>query len=236
MSFLGGLFGGGSSAPKINYQPSGISSHTGFSVSPSGNVSESPTLSSNIGSLQSTFGAASNAFGALGATVKPGFSQFRQAGLADISNTFMGRRSNLQDTLAQRRVLGSSFGNSQFNQLAADQASTQANFEADSYLKELAASTELTQQQYNAATQQFAVAINQSNIEANVAAGLVASNNQAAAKVATAQAELDAQAQQGAGALAGLGLGLGAKWASTGFAGPGGASLGSLLSGAAALA
>src|SRR6185437_6647019 len=97
--------------------------------------------------------------------VQPGFSQFRQAGLRDISNTFAANRSNLRDTLAQRRILGSSFANSQFSQQAADEAQTKADFEAKSYLAELEASNKLTQEQFDAATKSFSTAIDQSNIE-----------------------------------------------------------------------
>lgn len=208
MSFLSNLFGG-NSAPQIQYTPSGITNPSGFSVSSGGGVSESPTLSSNIGGLQSTFGQAAGAFGNLAKTVQPGFSQFRNAGLRDITNQFRSARSNLQDTLAQRRVLGSSFANSQFSQQAADEAQTKANFEAQSYIQELQSSYQLTQAQYSAAAQSFSTAIDQSNIESSTAANLVANNNRISANVATAQADLDARAAAGAGSFLGTVLGLG---------------------------
>lgn len=211
MSFLKSIFGGGSSAPQINYNPSGIVNPTGFSVSPGGAVSDSSALSSNIGSLQSTFGAQAGALGGLAATVGPGFSQGRQAGLADIANTFMAQRSNLKDSLAQRRILGSSFANSQFSQLAATQAQTQADFEAKSYLDELQAQYQLIQAQYTAQTNQYSTAINQSNIESQTAASLTASNNNIAAQIATANANLQAQAQAGAGSFLGTLIGTGAS-------------------------
>jgi len=207
MSFL---FGGGGT-PQANFTPSGISNPTGFSVSGGGKVSDSSTLSSNIGNLQSTFGAASSAFGALGRTVAPGFSAFRQAGLRDITNTFRANRSNLQDTLAQRRILGSSFANSQFSQQAADEADAKAKFEATSYLQELEAYNKLTQEQFDAATKSFSVAIDQSNIESSTAASLTASNNQIAGQIAVANAKLQADAQAGAGSFMGTLLGVGTK-------------------------
>lgn len=197
MSFLSG------SAPQIQYNPRGISSSTGFSVNPQGNITDSPALSANIGSLQQTFGQAAGAFGALGRTVAPGFSQFRRAGLADITNTFGANRSNLQDTLAQRRILGSSFANSAFSQNAADEAQAKANFEAQSYLQELNASNQLTQEQFSASAQQFSSFINQSNIEASTGAQIISGINSAMANVATAQAELDAKNAAGAGSFFG---------------------------------
>lgn len=208
MSFLSNLFGG-NSAPQINYSPSGITNPTGFNVSSGGAVSNSPTLNANIGGLQSTFGQAANAFQGLGATVQPGFSQFRQAGLRDITNQFRSSRSNLQDTLAQRRVLGSSFANASLSQNAADEAQAKANFEANSYLQEFQSYNQVLQEQFTAQTQQYSSAINQSNIEAGTAASLTASNNATAAAIAQANAQLQAQAQAGAGSFLGTLLGVG---------------------------
>lgn len=213
MSFLTRAFSGG--APQINYTPGGFTNPTGFSATPTNAagtlVSESPTLSSNIGSLQSTFQSAAGAFQNLASTVAPGFSQFRTAGLRDIANTFMQQRSNLKESLAQRRVLGSSFANSQFNQLAADQAQTEADFEARSYLQELDASNTLIQEQYSTQAQSFSTAINQSNIETQVAANLTAQNNQIGAQIASANAELSAGTIAGNAQLVGTLIGGGAR-------------------------
>ncbi len=209
MSFLKSIFGGGDT-PQVQFTPSGFSNPTGFGFG-GGSVSESPTLAGNIGNLQSTFGQAASAFGALGKTVQPGFSQGRMAGLRQISNTFAQNKSNLQDTLAQRRILGSSFANSQFSQQAADEAQTKADFEASSYLQELQASQQLVQQQYNEQTQAFSTAITQSNIESGIAAQLTSSNNQIGAQIASANAQLQAQSQAGAGSFLGTIIGAGAR-------------------------
>lgn len=226
MSFLSNLFGG-NSAPQINYTPSGITNPTGFSIA-GGNVSQSPTLQSNISGLQSTFGQQANALGGLAATVQPGFSQITKAGLQQIGNTFKSNLSNLKDTLAQRRVLGSSFANSQISEAYANEAEQKANFTAQSYLESLQASYQLIQAQYTAQTQGYTAAINQSNIEAATAAQLTAANNTTAAQIATANAQLQAQAQAGAGSFLGtlLGLGTGTNNSTLG---------GSLLSGAGSL-
>src|SRR5262249_4614358 len=162
---MSGMFGGGT--PQVTFTPKGFSNPTGFNVSGGGTVSESPTLTSNIAGLQSTFGSEANAFGDLLKTVKPGFSDFRRAGLRDITNTFRQNFSNLKDTLAQRRVLGSSFANSAFSQAYADEAQAKANFEAQSYLQEEQATAQLIQAQYTAATNSFQSVINQSNIESS---------------------------------------------------------------------
>lgn len=206
---MSSLFGGGGSSPQVNFQPKGFFNQYGFNVSPSGVVGQSPSLTSNISGLQSTFGNQATAFGNLASTVQPGFSQFRQAGLSDIANQFMAQRSNLKDTLAQRRVLGSSFANSQFSQLAATEAQNKADFEASSYIEELNAQYQLIQSQYAAQAQSYSTAISQSNIESATAASLTATNNQIGAQVAEANARLTAQAQAGAGSFLGTLLGVG---------------------------
>lgn len=230
---MSSLFGGGST-PQVSFTPSGFVNHTGFSVSGQGGVTESPTLQSNIGGLQQTFQNASSAFGALGATVKPGFSQFRLAGLTDIANQFMKQRSNLQDTLAQRRILGSSFANAQFSDLAATEAQTKADFEANSYLQELQASMQTTQAQFTAQAQSYSSAIAQTNIESATAASLTASNNQIGAQIASANAQLQASAQAGAGSFIGSLIGAGASLGGSYMTSTGLGSLASALGGSAA--
>jgi hypothetical protein len=225
---MSSLFGG--STPQISYTPKGFSNPLGYGVSGGGKVSESPGLAANIGGLQSTFGQAAGAFGALGQTVAPGFSQFRQAGLGDITSTFQAARSNLSDNLAQRRILGSSFANSAFSQSAADEAQTKANFEAQSYLQELSASQQLIQQQFNAQAASFSTAIQQSNIESASAASLTATNNQIGAAIATANAQLIAKSQEGAGSFFGMLGGSLFKGAGTNALG----SLGSMFGGTTA--
>ena len=207
-------------APQVNYKPIGLSNPTGYSVDTSGNVSQSPVLASNVGGLQSTFQGGANAFGQLVSTVQPGFSQFRKAGLADITNTFRSNLSNLKQNIAQRGVAGSSFANSSISQAYADEAQAKANFEAQSYLQELGASAQLIQQQYTYATNSFQSAINQSNIESSTAANLTATFNQLNAQAAqtnaqlqlqaaTTNANLQAQSQAGTGKLIGTAAAIG---------------------------
>lgn len=186
------------SAPTINYQPQGFST-PGISYAGGGTLSESPTLSGNVGSLQSTFGQQAGALARLNATVTPGFSQLRRAGLSQINTQQKATMSNLAENLSQRRILGSSFANASQSQTAAEFAQQKANFSAQSYLQELQASNQLTQEQYQASTQQYSTFINQSNIEAGIAANLTSQANSALASVATAQANLDAQNSAGIG-------------------------------------
>jgi len=221
------------------FQPAGFTS-SGFTGSYAGgsyNVAPTAGLSSTVGQLQSTFGQAATAFKGLGATVAPGFSTFRKAGLADLTTQQQASRSNLQDTLAQRRILGSSFANAQQSQQDAEFAAKRDQFIAQSYLAELEASNKLIQEQFQAKTQQFAVGINEMNLEAGIAADLSAKATSSMASIAQAQAELDAKAQAGVGSffgtLASGGLGAFGKYAGSSsgssaltslFGGAGGAS------------
>jgi hypothetical protein len=201
-----------SSAPQINYKPSGFfSGGINATAGAAGNyhVTESPALSGMVGKLQSTFGQQAGALGDLAKTVSPGFSLFRQAGLADIAGRGEASLSNLRDTLAQRRILGSSFANSSLSQANADIEKQRTDFIAQSYLAELDASNKLIQEQYTAGVNQFKVGIDQANFEAGIAADLTKSANAAMASVATAQAQLDAQNAAGFGQLAGTALGTG---------------------------
>lgn len=200
MSFLSSIFGGNNTVQpsQINYTPSGFSS-SGLNASTSGgttNLSQNPQLSSAIGNLSSTFGQQANALGQLGATVQPGFSQLRQAGLNQINTQQQATTSNLRDTLAQRRVLGSSFANASISQNDAEFAQQKANFVAQSYLQEVQTSQQLIQQQYAAATQQFSTGINQMNFESGLAAQLTSSNNQINAQIAQANANLSQSAAE----------------------------------------
>jgi hypothetical protein len=214
-----------SSAPKINYTPGGFRSG-GLNAAWNGSgykLSETPALKTAVGQVASTFGQQASELGNLRSTVAPGFSLFRQAGLADIANQGQANISNLRDTLAQRRILGSSFANSSLSQAQAELEKQRTDFIAKSYLEEISASNQLIQEQYTAATNQFKVGLDQMNFEAGVAADLTKSANDSMAKVATAQAQLDAQNAQANAAGFGKAIGLAAGVAAAPFTG--GASL-----------
>src|SRR6516165_10583243 len=121
----------GSSAPQIGYQPGGFRSPGISATRGAGgnyNIRESAALQQQIGSLQSTFGQQASDLAALRGTVAPGFSQFRQAGLSDIAGQGQANVSNLRDEMAKRRILGSSFANSQISQANADIEKARSDF------------------------------------------------------------------------------------------------------------
>lgn len=153
-------------------------------------------LQPTIDNLNNTFQSGAQAFANLGQTVQPGFSIFRQTGLQNIESARQASQSNLQSNLAQRRVQGSSFANSQISQNNADFAEKSANFIAQSYLQELAASSALTQQQYSMSAQGYNAVLQQSNLEASLAAQMSGQMSTTLASVAETQGQLDLGAAQ----------------------------------------
>lgn len=240
MSFLSNIFGGNNNVQpaQINYPgPTGFSSSGAFGGVSNGQytVGQTPQLASNVANLQNTFQQQAGALGGLAETVQPGFSQLRQAGLSQLNSQQQSSVSNLRDTLAQRRILGSSFGQNQITQANADFAQQQASFIANSYLQELQASQSLIQQQYQSAAQSFQVGINQSNIETGLAAQLSGQASQIMANMASAQASLNQQsaefnATQQANSLGGLGKLFGTIF-SAGTNSIGGSLLGNMFGG-----
>lgn len=204
MSSLFGSSSSGSSALQ-NFRPASFNAG-GISATFGGgqyNISQSPALTQQIGQLQSTFGQQAQALGGLAQTVAPGFSQFRQAQLSDLSTQQAALKSNLQQNLAQRRILGSSFAQNTLTQADAEYQKQRDQVIAQSYLQELQASNQLIQEQFQAATQQYATGINQMNLEAGIAAQLTQSATQSMASIAEAQAKLDAQNAAGMGSFFG---------------------------------
>lgn len=239
MSFLGNIFGSGSSsAPRIQATSPNFSSsgYTGaFTPGVGYSLSRTGPLSDTIGSLQSTFSQAASAFGGLARKVAPGFSMFRKAGLTDLANTNAANISNLSQNLAQRRVLGSSFANASISQANADYEKNRSDFIANSYLQEISASQQLIQQEFTAKANEFKVGIDQMNLEASLAAQLTTNASSSMNQIATAQAQLDeknAEANaQGLGKLLGMGLGLVGNIMAPGIGGALGGALGGLLGG-----
>lgn len=238
MSFLGG------SSPQINFKPQGFNAPGGsLSFTPSGVsiFNQSPQQAANISGIQQTFGQQASDIAGLRPLVAPGFSAFRQAGLADLTTQQQSNISNLRDNLAQRRVLGSSFAGDAISRANAEFSAKRDQFIAQSYLQEVDASNKLIQEQYQAAAQSFKVGIDQFNFESGLSAQLTAQAMASSAAVATAQAKLDADAASGLGkALGSILTAPGSSVIGQGISGIGsalgsiGTSIGSALGGSAA--
>lgn len=235
VGLLGSLFSG--SKPQVNYTPPGFNAG-GLSATFGGNgynVTPSADRSGTVSGLSNTFTQEGNQFGNLASTVQPGFSALRKAQLDQLNNSRTAALGNLQQNLARRRVLGSSFGQDAITRANLDYNQQAANIQAQTYLQELQSSQQLIQQQYTAASQSFQTNLNEMNLEAGVAADLTGKASQTLSQVAAYQAKLDAESAAGAGKFFGnIGSQLGSALGSF-FSGGGSSAAGAGLSAAAAL-
>lgn len=78
--------------------------------------------------------------------VRPGFSEFRRAGLEAIGTRARSSIGNLRESLARRRVLGSSFAGDAIQRAEREFAQEESEFAAATTLQELDVFTQLTQQ------------------------------------------------------------------------------------------
>ena len=76
-------------------------------------------------------------------TLTPGFSDLREARLNQVENARTRAVGNLRDSLARRRVLGSSFGDDQLIRAELEFAQEAANQEALTFLEELDANSRI---------------------------------------------------------------------------------------------
>lgn len=240
---VGGLLGGKSSAPQINYTPSGFNAgglnatfqNNGYTVTPSSD------RSALVGNIASTFGQQSNALSGLAGQIAPGYSALRQAQLSQINLNRNAAINNLSQNLQNRRVMGSSFAQDAINRTAAQYNQDQANTIAQTYLQELSAQNNLINQQYAAANNSFQTSLNEMNLEAGVASDLTSKASSSMASLAGLQSQLNAQAAQGGGLFGGmmgyqLGQGLGGlSGGLSGLFGGGASGAGAGLSAAASL-
>lgn len=210
---VGGLMGGaGSSNPTVAYAPPGFNAgglkatfgSNGYKIKPSAD------RMSAVNSLSSTFGSQANALGGLLSRIAPGYSALRAAQLDALNSNRASTLSTLRQNLAQRRVLGSSFGQNQISNENAQFNQDQANIIANTYLQEISASNQLINEQYTAARGQFQSVLDEMNFEAGIAKDLTLKASSTLESAASTQAQLDAKAAAGAGSFfGGIGTQLG---------------------------
>lgn len=224
MSFLGNILGTNVQAPNVlqNVNPTGFSGgglFGGFNKTTNQySVGSDPTRQAAVSGVANTFGQQAQDIAGLRQQWAPGASQLLQTQLTNLQNNRTQALGDLRSNLAQRRVLGSSFAQ---NSLAnADQTyqQQQQSVIAQTYMQELQAQQQLSQQQYAAARGQFQTGLDEMNLEAGVAQQLTSQATSALTSAAQTQAQLDLQAQTtnanntmktlgGIGSLIGLGIG-----------------------------
>lgn len=174
MSFLNSIFGGGSSQVQtqpVNFTPPDFSSgglNGNWSVN---NYSVTPDANrmAQVGGLSNTYNQLGNETGALRSTVAPGYNDLLKSRLASFNNDAASAIGTLNQNLASRRVLGSSFGQDTLTRANNQFAQQRDAIVADNFLKSLQASNQLLGQQYDAYSKAFQNNLNELNLEANMA-------------------------------------------------------------------
>lgn len=203
---LGGLLGGAAApAPNINFNPVGFSGGglTGSFANGSYGVTAGADRNAAVGGVANTFAQQAQALGQIAGQWTPGFSALRNAQLTALNNNRAQAIGNLRDNLAQRRILGSSFAQNSLANADQDYQNQIAATLANTYLQELQATQQTTNQMYQAAGQSFQTTLSEMNLEAGLAAQLGQQASSTMLAASTAQAQLDAQAAKGTGSFFG---------------------------------
>lgn len=162
-------------------------------------LTSTPERQALVGGLAQTFGQRAGEFAALRSQVEPGFGRLTTSRLREVENARSRTVGNLRQSLARRRVLGSSFGDAQIAQTEREFAEQAERVQAESFLAELELTVGLIDQQFQAAAQGIQTFLNELNLQADVATNLATQATSEAGANARALAELTAKQVSGAG-------------------------------------
>lgn len=203
MSFLTG------DAPKVEFTPIGASGG-GLNTSFGGGkytTSADATRTAAVGGVTATYDDLARQSAGLGAMVAPGYNDLLSAQLGDINNQAHKAVGDLRTNLQSRRILGSSFGQDTLARAEAEFSKQRKDTIAQTFLSSLDARNKLLQQEYQARTAGAMTGLNELNLEAGVANGLIGSTNAIMAENARADAKAQAAAEAGAGKFLGTVVG-----------------------------
>lgn len=170
----GGSGGNSGSAPLQNFKPTSFNAG-GLSSSMSGdtlNITPTAQRLGLVGGLQDTFGGLAAELGGQRARVAPGVSDLRAARLGEVESARQQSIGNLRENLQRRRVLGSSFGQDALTRAESEFAGQKDRVAAESFMQEFEMTNQLINQQFAAQRQQFQVALDDLNLQADLAAKL----------------------------------------------------------------
>jgi hypothetical protein len=139
--------------------------------------------------------------------VVPGFGRLTAAARANIENARSARLGNLRDTLAQRRLTGSSFGESLITQAEREFGQAQNEAESQSILQEIATSSALIEQENSIINTQVQQALSELGIVAGVSQNFTNSMNQLGQMERMMAAQEQAGLGKFIGQLGGMALG-----------------------------
>lgn len=211
------IHGGG-----LSYNNQGLfGDKTGLWVTPDQNRTDV------VNSLSNVYATSGNAVGGLLSQVQPGYGALTNAAVQSIQNARMAGMSDLQSELERRNMLGSSFGMDTMARAESLYGQQENQMRAQAFLQELAASSQLIDQQTQYAAQQYGTQLNELNLEANVAFKLGSQMQGAIQGAANQMYDMAYQEQQArnAGWISGLSNLVGGTMATMGAMGDTGAEL-----------
>lgn len=201
------LFGGGASTTPAN-PVTGINAGGITSTLKNGSVgiTSSGARSGLVGNIAATFPDQAALLSKLRMSVAPGMSAFRASRLAELEGNRRKATGDLRDNLARRRVLGSSFAQDSLTRANLSFAKEKDAIEADSFLTELQLTQQLTNAEFEARRGEFHTALDELNLQTEVATQLASGATTQLGANARLKADLDAKAAAGAGQFFGNAL------------------------------
>lgn len=144
----------------------------GISVDKKGNVVTGRTgyAQSLIDQLRTAGGDAVGGFNALLGQVNPGFGKLTDARVGAITNARERTTSDLRDSLARRRIAGSSFANDSIARTEAEFGQAEATARAESFLEELDTTAKLLDQRFKVQDEVVMKELTQTNFETELGA------------------------------------------------------------------
>jgi hypothetical protein len=125
-----------------------------------------------LGALRSLFPQQAAEIAALKQKVAPGMSDLRLSRFAELEANRSRAIGNLRDNLAQRRVLGSSFAQNTLATAESEFAMQKDKVAAESFMTEIEMTNQLVNQEFDLRRGEFQTALDELNLEADVAAKL----------------------------------------------------------------
>lgn len=181
-----------------------------------------------IAGLTNAANTAADTLSGLYDTVKPGFNDLLSARLAQINDASRKAVGDLRQSLAERRIMGSSFGQSTIDRANAEFSRQRDQAIADNFLKSLEAQRQLTADTLNARVKAFQPKLDELNLETGLAQQLGAQGsqqlNQNAMFNAQQQTAANASGLNALGSVLGTALGFGKSLFTGGLGGFGGGS------------
>ena len=169
------------------------------------NVTRSPETQAALARLSGSFGEQASELGALRPFVSPAFGGLSRVGSQAIEDLRRKTVSDLRTNLSKRKALGSSFAADDISRTNAEFAKQDAQFVAETKLKEIEATAELINQQYEAAGKSAIAILEQGNFESTIGAELSRQYTGALAELAKFESGLLNDQQDGITAAIGAG-------------------------------